>query len=160
MALSMSLLLLVTVPIGEKEAPKHFDNYTRAYRVAQETSQPMLVILNPGEDSDLKPIPLEDVQRTSNRRKLLEDYVVVVLDTSTEHGGVCHKLFGSGSLPRVVVIDKRQKRQIFRTSEPLYGQLWNTILTTYRTGENPIPVFTRQQRPAYYLQQQASHCST
>ncbi len=138
MDLSLSLLLVAGITIGDmnsKESLTHFDNYTKAYRAAQILKQPMLVILNPVVDSGQKPISLGDIRRTKQRRELLEKYIIVVLDTKTEHGKTCHKLFGSAPLPRVVVIDKRQKYQIFQTSEALYGQLWTKILETYRKGE-------------------------
>lgn len=95
----------------------------------------MLVILNPSRDSGTEPIDLADVRRTKLRRALLAEYVVVVIDTQTDHGRAVHRLFGSAALPRVAVIDKDQELQVYRTSEALYGQLWNQILETFRNAD-------------------------
>ena len=138
MNLTASVLLAVAglVP-AEAARPLQFDDYGSAYRAATKTGRPLLVILNPADESGKTPISLEDVQRTRQRRQLLDDYVVCTVDTSSEAGRKTHQLFGSKQLPRVVVIDKQQKYQIFQTSESLYGQRWTEILETYRKGEPP-----------------------
>jgi hypothetical protein len=132
-------LLLAVAGLSPTEAarPLQFDDYGSAYRAATKSGRPLLVILNPADESGKTPISLENVQRTRQRRQLLNDYVVCTVDTSTEAGQKTHQLFGSKQLPRVVVIDKRQKYQIFQTSESLYGQRWTEILETYRKGEPP-----------------------
>jgi hypothetical protein len=112
----------------------HFTSYTTAHEVAGKLDKPLLVILNPPAGSEREPILIEDVRKTRQRRELLENYVVAVLDTSTPHGEVCYDLFKRPELPRVVVIDRDQKYQIFKTSEELYGQLWTTILEKYQEG--------------------------
>jgi hypothetical protein len=143
------------VPPGEH----HFASYTKAYKAAQVLDRPMLVVLNPAGSAQVQPVSFTELTGTQERRDLLGNYVVAVIDTSTEHGQVVHDLFGSPQLPRVVVIDRDQKYQIFQTSEPLYGQLWTRILTTYKDGQYvPVrqaavsqPVY--EHRPAYYLEQ-------
>ena len=169
MNLGLSLLLLAGITASEGTQQKHFDNYGDAYRVAQQTGRPLLVILNPGADSvaEALPIAIEAVQKSKKRRELLNDYVVAVVDTGTKKGKATHQLFKSPTLPRVVVIDKRQEKQIFQTSEKLYGQLWTTILETYRKGERPagtriVPASSKssKDRPAYRLHQARARCVT
>ena len=95
----------------------------------------MLVILNPGEESRAEKISLVSVQKTKQRRELMRDYIVVVIDTGTQEGTIIRKLFENPSLPFVSIIDKRQEFQIYRSSEKKYGQIWTEILETYRNGE-------------------------
>jgi hypothetical protein len=191
MYLTLTLAALVaTAPDLRPEAAEfsHFTSYTRAHKAAEAADKPLLVILNPPAESEREQILIDDVRKTSHRRELLEDYVVAVLDTGTPHGQVCYDLFKRPELPRVVVIDREQKYQIFQTSEELYGQLWTTILETYRKGERlaarsvthqsggssttpgfpqsgygiPAGAYLQQpamQTPAYYLQQQ-QFCAT
>lgn len=97
----------------------------------------MLVILNPGVLNGTKTICLADVRKTRERRALLKDYIIVLIDTESKHGKYVNELFNTPSLPHVAVIDKKQKYQIFTTSDQLYGQLWTEILETYREG---VPV--------------------
>lgn len=130
----------------------HFTSYTLAHKAAGELQRPMLVILNPPAGSDREPISLADVRKTRERRELLEGYVVAVLDTGTPHGKVCYDLFGRPELPRVVVIDRQQKYQIFKTSEELYGQLWTTILEKYQGGEWLAAKPVTWQSPATSIQ--------
>jgi hypothetical protein len=138
MHLTVALLALTAVPPDLSIDPaevQHFTSYTRAHEAARRLHKPMLVILNPPAASDREPISMEALRKTRHRRELLEDYVVAVLDTDTRHGKVCYDLFRRPELPRVVVIDKDQKYQIFKTSDSLYGQLWTTILEKHREGE-------------------------
>ena len=76
-------------------------------------------------------VSLEDVKKTRARRDLLQNYVIAVIDTSTLHGKKVYKLFGSPQLPRVTIIDNSQAMQVYQTSESLYGQMWDQILTAF-----------------------------
>ena len=147
MSWSVVVLLLSGVPAGEEEKPTHFQNYTEAYRAAEEAQQPMLVILNPSHDAGEKPISLDVVRRTKQRRELLEKYIVVVIDTGTSHGKTVHELFGSEALPRLVIIDKTQEWQIYRSSEPLDGPQWTQILRTFQSGQTSTPLEVDQRCP-------------
>ena len=137
---TLSALLLAGLVVPSPQYDALFHNYTRAYHTAQIVKQPLLVILNPPAGSDKKPISIDDVLKTRHRRELIKKYVVVVIDTGTEHGRVCRQLFKPKQLPEVVVIDKQQKFQIFQTSRKMYGQLWTKILETYQSGDLPSPV--------------------
>lgn len=183
MHLTLTLAALVAIAPDLKPdfgEVTHFTSYTTAHDAARKLDKPLLVILNPPAGSEREPILIDDVRKTRQRRELLENYVVAVLDTSTPHGQVCYDLFKRPDLPRVVVIDRDQKYQIFKTSEELYGQLWTTILEKYQAGEflaaQPVsyqspavgvgmqPGFgpppgayfpqPQMQRPAQFLQQQ------
>lgn len=131
---------MAVIPAGDNDRFEHFQSYTEGYYEAQRQQRPLLVILNPPADAENQAITLDAVRRTRHRRALLENYVVVVVDTGTSHGRKVHELFDSPQLPRVVVIDKRQQRQIFQTSEFLQGEQWNQILETYQAGERPAPL--------------------
>lgn len=141
---SLTLLLTLGAGIGVGAAPEqvttpavsHFTSYTQGYREAQRTKKPLLLVLNPGADAGQAPLQLADVQKTEHRRKLLDNYVVVVVDTTTKHGAKVHELFESKPLPHVSVIDRDQKWQVFRTSRQLQGDHWNRILETFQTGDS------------------------
>lgn len=141
MLTSLTLLLLMDPSIGVRpqqlsaSLPTHFTSYTLAYREAQRMKKPLLVVLNPGEDSSEVPVHLDDVRKTQQRRKLLERFVVVEVDTSTSHGQTVHKLFDKKPLPHVAVIDREQQWQVFRTSRKLQGEDWNKILQTFQNGD-------------------------
>lgn len=141
MTIVSGILLASAMAAANAESFTHFDNYTKAFGTAELVQRPMLVILNPGEESPGSPVRLSELRKTQQRRELLEDYVVCVLDTSTEHGEKCRELFQAEALPRVVVIDKQQQRQIFRTSRQLDEQMLTQVLISYRDGvaaPNPI----------------------
>ncbi len=141
MLTSLTLLLLMDPSIGVQpqqlaaNLPTHFTSYTLAYREAQRSKKPLLVVLNPGEGSSEVPVHLDDVRKTQERRKLLERFVVVEIDTSTNHGQTVHKLFDNKPLPHVAVIEREQQWQIFRTSRKLQGEDWNKILQTFQNGD-------------------------
>lgn len=146
MALVSGIMLAAAMAAGHSESFTHFDNYTKAFGAAKLVGRPMLVILNPGEAD--KAVPLTEVRKTQQRRDLLEDYVVCVLDTSTEHGQKCRELFEADALPRVVVIDKDQQKQIFRSSQKLDDQTFTQVLISYRNGvAAPNPVTKRISQP-------------
>ncbi len=141
MLTSLTLLLLMDPSVGVQSQqvaanlPTHFTSYTLAYCEAQRSKKPLLVVLNPGEESSEVPVHLEDVRKTQQRRKLLERFVVVEIDTSTSHGQTVHKLFENKPLPHVAVIEREQQWQVFRTSRKLQGEDWNKILQTFQNGD-------------------------
>jgi len=124
-----------TAPTEAQVAPSSYDNYTRAFRAAKQAKKPMLVILNPAKGAKVALISLEDVQKTRVRRDLLQNYVVAVIDTSTPHGQKVQALFGSPQLPHVAIIDNEQALQVYQTSETLYGQMWDQILTAFQKAD-------------------------
>ena len=131
-------LLLTAVAIGGTNnvgSIECFNSYTKAHRNAHRMNKPMLVILNPTTDADVNCVSLADVKKTRHRRDLLKQYVVAVIDTGTKHGKIVHGLFGNKQLPRVVVIDREQKWQLFQTNQSLQGEDWNRILETFRDGD-------------------------
>ena len=154
MVFGLALVLLMDPAIGlapsqvaELNAPQQFQNYTAAYQAAQQTKKPLLVILNPGSESESVPVHLEDVRKTEQRRKLLERYVIVEIDSSTSHGETIHKLFDNKPLPHVAVIDRDQKWQVFRTSRVLQGNDWTKILETFQNGDSSVSL-NLDARPA------------
>jgi hypothetical protein len=134
----LSLIILTGLASAKSDQGELFDNYTQAYRVAQETHRSMLVILNPGGESRTEKISLVSVRKTKQRRELLRDYIVVVIDTGTQKGIIIRNLFDNPPLPFVSIIDKRQEYQVYQSSEKMYGQLWTEILETYRNGESIV----------------------
>jgi hypothetical protein len=92
------------------------------------------VVLNPGPDSTGSRVEHGLLTRSQHRRDLLTNYIVAVIDTSTERGERVWKQFGSAPLPRVAVIDKNLKVQIHRASAPLVAEDWNLLLEKYRAG--------------------------
>jgi hypothetical protein len=122
-------------PTEAQVAPSSYDSYTQAYRAAKQAKKPMLVILNPARGAKVSMISLEDVQKTRIRRELLQNYVVAVIDTSTPHGQKVQALFGSPQLPHVAIIDNAQAFQVYQTSETLYGQMWDQVLTAFQKAE-------------------------
>lgn len=117
--------------------PQVYGSYNEAYDAAKASNRPVLVILNPGSDSETRPVDIEALHQSEHRRNLLVNYVIAVIDTSTPDGQKVHKLFESPALPRVSVIDKQQKWQIYRTSRSLSLEDWNVVLSTYRLGAAP-----------------------
>lgn len=150
--MSWNVYWLLFVAIPSADQPRldgaYFDNYYRASEVARSAGKPILVILNPGPQGEGNAISLADVRKTRERRGLLKNYVVVVIDTTTSHGRVVHRAYHRPKLPHVAVIGREQNYEIFDTSETLYGQRWTEILTTYRQG-------VRIVRP-----RAAAYCST
>jgi hypothetical protein len=142
MLYQMTLMLAVLDPFVGVQAqqlvavagqPTHYTNYAAAYREAQRAKKPLLAILNPSEESSS--VKVEEVRKTQQRRELLQKFVVVVIDTSTNHGETVNKLFNEQSLPHVSVIDRDQQWQLFRTSKKLQGEDWNRVLETFQNGE-------------------------
>ncbi len=94
----------------------NFVNYTEAWNTAKADKRPMLVVLNPGADSE-KNLDVHGLRTSEKLSKVLDEYVVAQIDTSTEHGQKVLKSFGNPTLPRMVVIDAKQAKQVFATSE-------------------------------------------
>jgi hypothetical protein len=153
-AMNENLAASTTKPVEAQIAPDAYTSYTQAYRAAQKAKRPMLVILNPARSSQTSLISLEDVEKTRARRELLQNYVVAVIDTSTPHGQKVYSLFGSPQLPHVSVIDNAQSFQVYQTSEAMYGQLWDYVLTTFQNA-SPATVQAPVQQQNYcpYCQQ-------
>lgn len=139
MSCQISALILLAALNGGTRDATIYESYKEAYRAARTEQLPVLVILNPGGDGAQPTIDIEMLRRTSQRRELLGRYVVAVIDTSTPEGQVVHKLFDSPPLPRISVLDKSQKWQIYRTSKELTAEDWNLVLEKHKTGAMPPP---------------------
>lgn len=137
MTCQLALLLLIASRETDGKLPHVFDNYKQGYQTARVGQKPVLVVLNPGAESDAPRVDLEMLQRSKHRRDLLQKFVVVVIDTSTPEGEKVHKLFQSPQLPRISILDKQQKFQIFRTSRSLDPEDWNITLEKYQQGKVP-----------------------
>lgn len=125
---------------------EHFQNYHRGLQAAKETSKPLIVIMNPGAQWNEESVSIVSLRKTRERRGLLKDYVVVIIDTTTPHGRIVHDAYGKPKLPHVAILGKQQRYLIFTTSNQLYGQRWTEILTTYRKG---APAETAMRSHAY-----------
>ncbi len=138
---SLSVLLFSGIPVQQTlvDQGKHFKNYHQAHQVARQSHKPLLIIIGDGVQSGESPVSLPTIRRTAERRKLLKNYVVVVIDTTTAHGRTVHKAYRKPKLPHVVVLDNRQEYQIFKTSEKLFGQRWTEILKSHRNGKQETP---------------------
>ena len=104
-----------------------FVNYTEAWNAAKADKRPMLVVLNPGSDAK-KTVDVHGLRNDEKLSKVLDEYVVAQIDTSTEHGQKVLKSFGSPSLPRMVVIDNQQAKQVFATSEKVSEKNLKNVL--------------------------------
>jgi hypothetical protein len=118
---SAILLMAVAGPnsgmeVAHTAASDTYSSYTQAWHAAHDAERPMLVILNPAAGQGKKSIVPDQLFSDKSIQPLLNEYVVAVIDTGTEHGKKVHELFGNAPLPRVVVIDKEQKEQVFVTS--------------------------------------------
>jgi hypothetical protein len=134
---SFGILALWAAFGGPADEATVYANYKEAYLAGKESHRPVLVIINPGTDSNDTQVEFASLRRSAHRRELLGDYVVAVIDASTPEGEKVHKLFGSPPLPRVSVIDNEQKWQIYRTSKSLSAEDWNLLLEKYRSGKSP-----------------------
>ena len=100
MPTQLSALVLLAALSGGTRESMIYEDYKEAWRAGRAQNLPVLVILNPGADSEASPVNGELLLRTKHRRKLLEKYVVAVIDTSTTEGQAAHKLFQSPALLR------------------------------------------------------------
>ena len=131
-----ALVLFAALSGGTRESTIYGD-YKQAWRAARTQNLPVLVILNPGADSDGPSVDPEQLCRSGHRRDLLAKYVVAVIDTSTPQGAATHKLFQSPALPRVSVLDRQQQWQVYRTSKELSAEDWNMVLEKHQKGDPP-----------------------
>jgi len=134
-----ALVLLSALSGGTRESTV-YDDYRQAWQAGRAQNLPVLVILNPSSDADSPSIDVDSLRRTGHRRDLLGKYVVAVIDTSTPQGKTVRKLFGSQALPRVSVLDRQQKWQVYKTSQALSAEDWNLVLETYQKGNPPAVV--------------------
>ena len=132
---TLSTLLFSVIFGGRTPAAICYDDYTPAYRAARDAKRPLLVVLNPGEGSNQPRVRIEDIRKARLRRKLLKDYVVVDVDTSSPCGKVVLGLFKPATLPHVVVIDKDQKYQLYQSAKPLLLEDWNLLLEQFQKGD-------------------------
>jgi hypothetical protein len=133
----LSAIVLFAALSGGTRESTIYDDYKQAWRAGRAQNLPVLVILNPGRDADSAAVDPDLLLRTGHRRELLGKYVVAVIDTTTPHGEIVHKLFKSPTLPRVSVLDRQQKWQVYRTSQELSAEDWNIVLEKYRKGDPP-----------------------
>jgi hypothetical protein len=119
-----SLLLTAGLFVGTEGAALDaanlatFTSYTKAWSAAKESSRPMFVVLNPSEGGSKgrTRVDLRGLRKDEKLNKLLDEFVVAEIDTGTTHGRKVHAKFGSPSLPRIVVIDDHQAKQVFAVS--------------------------------------------
>lgn len=133
----LSALVLLSALSGGTRESTVYDNYKQAWQAGRAQKLPVLVILNPSTETDSPAIDFDSLRRTGHRRDLLGKYVVAVIDASTPQGKEVRKLFGSPSLPRVSVLDREQKWQVYRTSQSLSAEDWNIVLETHQKGNAP-----------------------
>jgi len=132
-----ALVLFAAFSGGTREATV-YESYREAWRAGRTQNLPVLVVLNPGAESETASVDVDVLRQSGHRRRLLANYVMAVIDTSTPEGEAVHKLFQSPTLPRVSVLDKQQKWQIYKTSAELSAEDWNLVLEKYRTGIRPV----------------------
>jgi hypothetical protein len=135
----LSALVVLSALSGGTRESTIYDDYKQAWRAGRVQNLPVLVILNPADDAEAAPVDVDSLTRSSHRRKLLANYVVAVIDTSTPQGEKVHKLFQSPTLPRVSVLDREQKWQIYRSSETHSAEDWNLVLEQHQKGNPPPP---------------------
>jgi hypothetical protein len=133
--------MLVVASLGPQAGSATvYEDYSSAYYAAKAQRRPMLVIINPGSVIDGDAVDLRLVRRSRSRRELLDNYVVTVIDSSSETGRrMASKLRATTrSSPHVVVIDRDQKYQIASTAGTLSPEDWNLLLETHRDGQPPM----------------------
>jgi hypothetical protein len=135
----LSALVLFAAMNGGTLESTVYDSYTQAWHAGHVQKRPVLVILNPGAESEESKVDVDWLKRTRHRRELLKDYVVCVVDTSTLEGQTIQKKFKAESLPRVSVLDRQQKWQIYQSSKEHSAEDWNLLLETHRKGNPPPP---------------------
>lgn len=130
-----SALLFSAVLGGSPQEPLFYDDYTPAYHAAQRARLPLIVIFNPGGEPERVCLEMNELTRAGHRRNLLQKYVVASIDTSTARGKVALGLFRPPTLPSVVVIDREQKYQLFRSVKPRQPEEWNLVLEHFQQGD-------------------------
>ncbi|MGE0375292.1 MAG: hypothetical protein AB7I48_17890 [Planctomycetaceae bacterium] len=147
--MSWSISLIVLASLSAPDAQTAFGSYSKAYWTANAAHRPMLVILNPAADAGAEStIALENLQQDERTRAALNDYIVAIIDTGNDHGKAVHALFGSPQLPRIVVIDERQDKQVFQSSDHLAPADLARILEEHRTNEIPPTTNVSRFHPA------------
>ena|SRR5205085_10436502 len=134
----LSALVLFAALSGGTRESTIYDSYRQAWQAGRAQNLPVLVILNPGE-SEAPAVDLDWLRRSQHRRDLLGNYVVAVIDASTPEGKKVHKQFESAALPRISVLDRQQKWQVYRTSKSLSAEDWNMVLESHKKGDPPPP---------------------
>lgn len=116
--LTAGLFAGVDVPANEAANLATYTSYTKAWNAAKESARPMLIVLNPPEGSSRgkSPVSVQGLRQDENLNKILDEFIVAEIDTSTSHGRQVLARFGSPQLPRIVVIDDAQKKQIYAAS--------------------------------------------
>src|SRR4029453_13703364 len=94
----VSALVLFAAFSGGTRESTVYDSYREAWRAGRAQNLPVLVVLNPGTDSDAAGVDVEALRQSGHRRNLLASYVLAVIDTSTPEGEAVHKLFQSPTL--------------------------------------------------------------
>ena len=143
MSMHLSALVLFSALSGGTRESTIYDDYKQAWRAGRAQGLPVLVILNPGSEADSRSVDTDLLRRTGQRRELLGKYVVAVIDVSTREGQAVHKRFQSPQLPRVSVLDKQQKWQVYRTSQSLSAEDWNLVLEKHQKGAPPAPLLCK-----------------
>lgn len=133
----LSALVLLSALSGGTRESVVYDDYKQAWQAGRAQKLPVLVILNPSSDPNSAAVDFDFLRKTGHRRDLLGKYVVAIIDASTPQGKEVRKLFGSPALPRVSVLDRDQKWQIYRTSQALSAEDWNIVLETHQAGKPP-----------------------
>lgn len=130
-----SALLLSAALGGKSQEPVVYDDYTPAFHAARSAKLPLLVILNSGQAPDQVGVELQDITKARHRRTLLQKFVIADIDTSTPRGQLILGLFRPAALPHVVVIDKEQKYQLYRSTTPRMPEDWNILLERFQQGD-------------------------
>lgn len=138
-----STLILLSAGLAAPQATVEtlqFDSYTRAYHAAGSVHKPLLVILNPPvtQVSTAEPITLDQLRADARINPLLDNYVVAVVDTGSDIGQEVHRRFGSVSLPFVAVIDERQEKQVYRSTQPPTIDTVVTVVEKYKAGASTV----------------------
>lgn len=116
--LTVGLFVGVDVPASEAANLATYTSYTKAWNAAKESARPMFVVLNPpeGRSRGAVSVSVQGLREDETLNKILDEFIVAEIDTSTSHGRQVLARFGSPTLPRIVVIDDSQKKQIYAAS--------------------------------------------
>jgi ribosomal silencing factor RsfS len=114
------------ISIPEASHTSEFVNYSEAWKAAKADKRPMLVVLNPGDEK--KAMDVHGLRNNEQLSKVLDEFVVAEIDTTTDHGQQVLKSFGNPTLPRMVVIDAKQTKQVFATSEKVSEKNLKSLL--------------------------------
>ncbi len=132
---TLGALLVATAFSAFPDDSSCFDDYAQAWQAAQSAGLPLLVVLNPAPDGNSPRVRTEHLYRARVRRELLRKYVVAVIDVATPRGRIIQDLFKPVSLPHIVIIDREQRLQLYRSSRWLFAEDWNILLDQYQQGD-------------------------